>query len=186
MSIGKGALRQECLRRRSLLSADDHLAASLALVAAVRSLPRTRVAAYASTGTEPGTRALLDDLSAVLLPVLLADGDLDWALWEGELVAGLRGTLQPPGAPLGRDAVADCDLVVVPALGVDRAGTRLGRGGGSYDRALARARGTVLAPLHDGELHDHLPVEPHDHPVDAAVLPVEGLVRLRPREGGRP
>ena len=76
-------------------------------------------------------------------------------------------------------AAADA-LVVVPGLGVDRTGTRLGRGGGSYDRALVRTRGCAVAALHAGELHDHLPAEPHDRPVDAAVLPGQGLVRLGP------
>ena len=45
---------------------------------------------------------------------------------------------EPAGPRLGRAAVAEAQLVVVPALAVDRRGLRLGRGGGSYDRALAR------------------------------------------------
>lgn len=180
MSIGKEGLRQESLRRRNALTPEQREASATALVAAVRSLRPSRVAAYASSGTEPGTAPLLTALPGVLLPVVEPDGDLDWAVFEGELVPGLRGTLQPPGPRLGRDAVADCDLVVVPALAVDRAGTRLGRGGGSYDRALTRTRGYVVAALHQGDLHVTLPVEPHDRPVDGAVLPDRGLVRLRP------
>jgi 5-formyltetrahydrofolate cyclo-ligase len=124
--------------------------------------------------------ALLDGPRAVLLPLLLPDGDLDWAVCDGDLRPGPRGLLQPPGPPLGPGAVADCALVVVPALAVDRSGTRLGRGGGSYDRALARATGPVVAALHRGELVDRLPADAHDRPVHAAVLPGEGLVRLRP------
>ena len=125
-----------------------------------------RVAAYSSFGTEPPTAALLDRLSAeVLLPVLLPDRDLDWS-------AG--------GPPLGPGAVASCELVVVPALAVDRRGVRLGRGGGSYDRALARVPAGVLtvALLHDGELVEELPAEPHDVPVQAVVTPSGGLQRL--------
>jgi 5-formyltetrahydrofolate cyclo-ligase len=177
---GKGQLRREVLARRRALTAEQRAVAADALVTALGSLATGRVAAYASSGTEPGTGPLLAALGEVLLPVLLADGDLDWALYEGELVPGLRGTLQPPGPRLGRDAVADCPLVVVPALGVDRVGNRLGRGGGSYDRALPRARGRVVAALHAGELHHHLPAEPHDRPVEGVVLPDRGLVRLRP------
>ncbi|MCW2615391.1 MAG: 5-formyltetrahydrofolate cyclo-ligase [Frankiales bacterium] len=172
--------RSESRRRRASLSDVQRAAAASALLTAVRPLARGRVAAYASSGTEPGTAPLLTSLPEVLLPVLQPDGDLDWALYAGELVEGLRGTLQPPGPLLGPDAIAGCTLVVVPALGVDRAGTRLGRGGGSYDRALARTRGYVVAALHEGELRVSLPTEPHDRPVDAAVLPDRGLVRLRP------
>ena len=115
----------------------------------------------------------------MLLPLLLPDGDLDWAVHDGGLRPGPRGLLQPPGPPLGPGAVAACALVLVPALAVDRSGTRLGRGGGSYDRALARATGLVVAALHRGELVDRLPADPHDRPVHGAVVPGEGLVPLR-------
>ncbi|GAB3693246.1 hypothetical protein GCM10028814_34080 [Angustibacter aerolatus] len=70
--------------------------------------------------------------------------------------------------------------MVAPALLVDRAGRRLGQGGGSFDRALARARpdALVVALLHDGELVEGpLPVEPHDRPVHVAVTP-SAIVRL--------
>jgi 5-formyltetrahydrofolate cyclo-ligase len=69
----------------------------------------------------------------------------------------------------------------VPALQVDRDGNRLGRGGGSYDRALARATGLTVALLHDDELVAELPHEPHDVPVRAVATPTGGLVRLPSR-----
>ena len=55
-------------------------------------------------------------------------------------------------------------MVLVPALAVDRAGNRLGRGGGSYDRALARVGPLipVIALLYDDELLDQVPAEQHD------------------------
>ena len=102
------------------------------------------VAAYVSMGREPGTRPLLDALrtqgARVLLPVLLPDNDLDWALYEGSgsLRPAGRGLLEPVGPQLGPDAVPDADAVLLPGLAVDGRGMRLGRGGGSYDRVLAR------------------------------------------------
>ena len=179
MSIGKRSLRVEALSRRDSIRAVERMAAELALAAAVAPLVGGRTAAYVSIGTEPGTAALLAGLDEVLLPVLLEDGDLDWVLFEGTVVPGPHGLLEPAGPRLGRDAVADCSLVVVPALAVDRAGTRLGRGGGSYDRALRRTSAFVVAALHVGELCGALPSEPHDEPVDAVVLPDRGLVLLR-------
>jgi 5-formyltetrahydrofolate cyclo-ligase len=183
----KQACRARCVSARSQLAAEQRAAAATALAtavpAALAGLASGPVAAYASVGTEPGTGPLLAALRAggrrVLLPVLLADGDLDWAAWDGDLRPGPRGLLQPPGPRLGPAAVAGCALVVVPALAVDRTGTRLGRGGGSYDRALARATGPVVAALHRGELVERLPAEAHDRPVHAVVLPDAGLVRLR-------
>ena len=192
--MDKQAWRTELLARRARLTDAEQDRTALALAAAV--LPTVGagpVAAYASFGTEPRTAPLLAALrhagAQVLLPVLLPDGDLDWAPYEHDLRAGRRGLLEPPGPRLGRDAVAGCPLVLVPALAVDETGTRLGRGGGSYDRALARATGRVVAALHPGELVAALPAEPHDRPVDAVVLPDRGLVALparAPHPGARP
>jgi len=184
VSTDKAQLRAAALSRRAGLSAAAQAAAADALARAVRPLARGRVAAYASVGTEPGTAALLAALDGVLLPVLLPGGELDWAVYDGTLLPGPRGTLEPAGARLGPDAVAGCAVVVVPALAVDRAGVRLGRGGGSYDRALARTGAYVVAALHSGELVGSLPVEPHDRSVHAVVLPEQGLVELRAHDAG--
>ena len=64
----------------------------------------------------------------------------------------------------------------MPALAVAADGTRLGRGGGSYDRALARVRADVAiaALLHDGEVVAHLPGDEWDVPVTAYVTPAAG------------
>lgn len=183
----KAALRRAVLARRAALSVAQRDRAEQAAVEALVPGAPGRVAAYVSVGTEPGTAALLAALAArsveVLLPVLLPDRDLDWALAADGLAPGPQGLQEPRGARLGPDAVADCALVVVPALAVDQVGNRLGRGGGSYDRALARARGQVVALLHDGEAVEELPVEPHDRPVHAVVTPLRGMVVLRNHPG---
>ena len=113
-----------------------------------------------------------------LLPVLLDDGDLDWAVFTGELETGPGGFQTPRGPRLGVDAIAAADLVLVPALLVDQGGYRLGRGGGSYDRALARATGLTVALIGDDELVAQVPREPHDVPVMAAATPGRGILRL--------
>lgn len=130
--------------------------------------PGCRVAAYQPLRTEPGSMELLAALRhagyQVLVPITLADRDLDWVSWAPDPHFSAR---------LGVDAVGSAALVLVPAFAVDRVGHRLGRGGGSYDRALARvARGTpVAALLYDGELLDDVPVDDWDQPVSAAVQP---------------
>ena len=144
-----------------------------------------RVAFYVSMGPEPQTGALIDWLLAtgreVLLPILYADNDLGWGIAPGaaDLVPGRLGLSEPP-VDLGSDAIATADLVICPALAVARDGVRLGRGGGSYDRALARVRpGTpVWAAVYDTEIVDALPSDAHDHPVDAALTP-NRLIPLR-------
>jgi 5-formyltetrahydrofolate cyclo-ligase len=188
----KAELRARMLARRSALPADQRAAAGKLIRDAVLDAPQVQmagtVAAYYSLGTEPDTRGLVYALwkrgSYVLLPVLRPDGDLDWASYEGpdSLVPGPRGLLQPGEPPRGVDAVARADAVLVPALAVDAAGRRLGRGGGSYDRALARVGPLVplIALLYDDELVEHVPVEGHDVPVRAAVTPRAGITLLAP------
>ncbi|MEI5676506.1 MULTISPECIES: 5-formyltetrahydrofolate cyclo-ligase [unclassified Nocardioides] len=142
------------------------------------------VAAYVSIGTEPGTglllRALADAGRRVVLPVLLPDGDLDWGTYRGDtsLAPARRGLLEPVDR-LGVDAVATADVVLVPGLAVSPTGMRLGRGGGSYDRALARVPvGTFTCVLlNDDEVGVEVPVEPHDRAVSAAASP-SGIVRF--------
>jgi 5-formyltetrahydrofolate cyclo-ligase len=177
----KTALRDQLVttrRRLSLLEVGDAAQAIASHLLAAEPVRRAAtVAAYVSVGTEPGTGPLLDALVAagrrVLLPVLLPDDDLDWAVHTGPLVSARRGLLEPPGPRLGVEAVRGADVVLTPGLAVDPTGARLGRGGGSYDRALARVpAGTFTCTLlYDGEVVDRVPCAPHDQPVTAAVTP---------------
>jgi 5-formyltetrahydrofolate cyclo-ligase len=77
--------------------------------------------------------------------------------------------------------VTSADLVIVPALAVDRDGRRLGRGGGSYDRALARVGPAVptVALIYDDELLDEVPAGRLDQRVRLAARPRQGIIRLR-------
>lgn len=164
----KAALRQQADVDRASRPVPDLDAVLAPLVASAG-----RVAAYWPFGNEPRVTVR----PGWLLPVVTADGDLDWGEYDGTLVP--RGRLAEPGGPLlGVEAIAACDLVLVPALLVARDGTRLGRGMGCYDRALARAIGLTIALLGDGELVDVLPAEPHDVPVRAVATPALGVVRL--------
>lgn len=188
----KQALRERLLSRRRELRARDLAEAAGRLRDVLLDDPcmvgADTVAAYVSVGSEPGTGPLLDELEArgvqTLLPVLGDDNDLDWARYTGPvgLAPAARGLMEPQARRLGAEAIRSASVVVVPALGIDRRGHRLGRGAGSYDRALARLVGTttvVLALLHEGELLDlPMPTEPHDRAVHAAVTP-SGVTWLR-------
>ncbi len=184
----KTILRQRALAVRRSLPAElgHHCAVRVQaeLLALVRAIGPDLIAGYAPMPSEPGGADLPELLAArarVLLPVLQPDLDLDWAYFTGAagMSAGSRLS-EPTGPRLGLAAVGSADLVVVPALLVDRSGVRLGRGGGSYDRALARVRPEtmVVALLHDGELVDELPAAAHDRRVGAVILPSTGMTRL--------
>ena len=134
------------------------------------------VAAYVPLRTEPGSTALLDALVGtgvrVLVPITLADRDLDWAEWS----AG------SPGPALGRSSIASADAVLVPAFAVGDDGMRLGRGGGSYDRALPRCAVSAhtAALLFDCEQERRVPAQEWDHPVRSVITP-SGWTPLGPR-----
>ncbi|MEU7815515.1 5-formyltetrahydrofolate cyclo-ligase [Pseudonocardia sp. NPDC049154] len=185
----KAALRARLLRARRALTAEQRAAAAedlrghvLELAQELRDGP---VCAYLPIGAEPGSVALLDGLRAagrsVLLPVVPPrPGPLDWAAYTGpdSLGPGPLGLREPTTPRLGPAALRTAVLVLVPALAADRTGRRLGRGGGYYDRTLGAvpAGVPVVALLHDGELLDEVPVDPHDRPVTGVVLPTPGTV----------
>ncbi len=190
LAAAKAALRARLLAGRARLTPEQRSPAGRALRDAILALPETQmagtVAAYYSLASEPDTHALVFALwkrgSYVLLPVLRPDLDLDWASYEGpdSLRPGPRGLTEPTEPPRGADAVARADLVIVPALAVDRRGVRLGRGGGSYDRALARVGREVptVSLLYDNELLDEVPAGPHDQRVRLVAQPTHGITRL--------
>lgn len=156
--------------------------------------PGSTVCAYVPVGSEPGTPDMLDELlhlaGRVLLPVAHTAPDdtslpLQWGEYHsGELVTGLWGLQEPPEPWLPESALAEAELVLLPALAVDRRGVRLGRGGGFYDRSLAaRAPGArLVAVVRDAEFVDQLPSEPHDVPMTHALTPERGLIALASRE----
>jgi len=134
------------------------------------------VAAYVPLPNEPGGASLPGYLqgacSRLLLPVVRPDLDLDWAVYQDSLTPGPFGLREPPGPRLGPAGITSAELVLVPALAVDRRGVRLGRGGGSYDRALSRVTtGRIVALIYDDELVTGLPAEPHDVRVHAVLTP---------------
>jgi len=189
-AVDKASLRRRLVAARALISDSTRTEAGHLIRDHVLGMPQVAaagtIAAYYSVGSEPDTRGLVFALwkrgSYVILPVLLPDGDLDWASYEGpdSLAPGPRGLLQPVEPVRGVDTVARADVVLVPALAVDAAGNRLGRGGGSYDRALARVGGQVpvIALLYDAELLPAVPVMPHDQRVRAVARPGYGITWL--------
>lgn len=184
----KQAMRLHRLERRRATPPAARAAAAAELARRLLALDflasPARIAAYWPFGTEPSPLPAYDLLrargSTVLLPVGRADGDVDWAelLDADALTRGRWGFAEPAGPLLGVAAIAGVDVVIVPALAVDAGGGRLGRGSGSYDRALARVRPGVpiVAIVYDDEVVAAVPMEPHDRPVTHIVTPRRTLV----------
>ena len=196
--VDKASLRRRLVAARALLSHSARNEAGRLIRDHVLGMPQVAaagtIAAYYSVGAEPDTHSLIFALwkrgSYVILPVLLPDGDLDWASYEGpdSLAPGPRGLLQPVEPVRGVGTVARAEVVLVPALAADVSGNRLGRGGGSYDRALARVGPQVpaIALLYDPELLPSVPVMPHDQRVRAVARPGHGITWLPVAESANP
>lgn len=194
----KQALRRTLrAQRRSLAPQRDRAADAVAIAAAAGGLldtlslapalggedsayeGQTCVAIYRSLPHEPPTEALAEMLHArgamVIVPETLPDLDLDWH----ELRAD-----GSEGPPLGLTGIVAAQVILTPALAIDHTGTRLGQGGGCYDRALARRRDNaiVVAIVNDQEYAVRpLPSDAHDIRVEAVITPGGGLSRVTGR-----
>ena len=188
----KTELRAEILLARRTLAPQLHDAEAHALCGHLPAFigGGETVCAYVPIGSEPGSDELIDSLLRrgvrVLLPVARDDGaglpvPLQWGEYrQGGLVQARFGLREPAEPWLAADTIAAATVVLVPALAVDRAGVRLGRGAGFYDRSLPLAAPTarLVAVVRDDELVDRLPAEPHDVRMTHALTPSGGLVAL--------
>ena len=143
-------------------------------------------ALFVPTPLEPDMSLALGLFERALLPVLLDEagaplGEPRWGLWKAgrALVTLGRPPAQPDGEARGAESLKEADLIVIPALAASADGTRLGQGGGWYDRALMyRSPGVpVVAAIFDDEVLEAgiIPAEPHDIPVDAIVTPTRTI-----------
>ncbi len=177
----KAALREDLLARRRSLPEAHRQQATEQVWERVRELPEWRearcVGFYVSTGAEVGTRkALREELDAaahhVAAPVTNPDAaGLTFREVRSfdDLVPGAFDILEPADGE-AVDA-ADLDFVLVPGVGFDAAGRRLGRGGGHYDAFLAGYGGTAVGLAFSEQVVETVPVDAHDEPVDLVVTP---------------
>ena len=174
----KAALRIQARAARAMLDHGERTEAAIAVARhffdAINLQAGDVVAAYWRIRDEldcqPILVKLMDSNQKVVLPVVLGqDEPLDLRVWEqgASLYESGFGTLAPSElAPR-----AEPDIVIMPLLGFDKRGTRLGYGGGYYDRTLARLskKPKLVGLAFAAQELDHIPREPHDVPLDAIV-----------------
>ena len=194
-----GASKQEIrdfyrARRKQIFNISGDQASRLIAQNFLTSLPgittQTLVAGYMPMAGEVDPRPVMENLEAtevkLLLPVVKKkDAPLSFYPYRGgdALKKGMYGNDEPEN----RKKAATPDIILVPLVAFDNTGTRLGQGGGFYDRTLAaiRAKKDILAiglAFH-GQMHEALPKEPDDELLDAIVTE-EGIFRFR--APGRP
>ena len=146
-SCSRAVLHARLRTARAQLGATERIAAASALVSTLEQLPEflvdARVAGYWAVGGELPLNIALGRLRAraqsYYLPVLAAGNTLTFAPWEQGLPvrANRYGIPEPESDPTELVSAQDIDLVLVPLLGFDRRGNRLGAGAGYYDRSFA-------------------------------------------------
>lgn len=177
----KKLARSEALKRRAGLAAGLAGEAPALLAEQILRLAGTGrlaepIAGYWPIGSEFDIRESLNRLQdmglGLLLPVVTRQGGvLEFRGWRpGQ---PLQDDLEGVPAP-GSAAPADAPrTILLPLVAVDRAGYRLGYGGGYYDRTLAALRTagpvTAIGVAFGGQLVDRLPHGDHDQPLDALV-----------------
>jgi len=133
------------------------------------------IASYMSYGDEPDTRQLNLELikagKTLLLPRISGD-NLEWVQWNGdESQLQQKKKISEPSGPAFTNLAA-IEVIIVPALRIDRSGYRLGQGGGFYDRALPHLAAWSIGLIHPDEISgEDLPREPWDIPLHAAATP---------------
>lgn len=180
LEVAKRLLRRRAHRTRNRIPPETREPAEARILERVLALPElsepTTVLGYVSIRSEVGTPALLAGLGAaghtVLLPRVEPDGGLT-ARHATNLEPGAFGIPEPtgPAVPWAEIAVA-----LVPGLAFDRAGHRLGYGGGYFDRTLAAFRGAIVGIAFSCQILDEVPAGPDDVDVDRIVTEDELIV----------
>lgn len=198
-------LRQRRRQLREATSDEDWTARGHRIATTVLAMPvvraaldssaaRTAIAIYESNATEPPTTQLIHALVGigidVLVPALAPSGSLTWTTPERDRFNADPASVRSagPARKSGMDAASTelvalgCNLVIAPALAIGRDYSRLGQGGGHFDRTIAAARSTggighaaarglqqisFVALVGPGELFDTVPHDGLDQPVDA-------------------
>ena len=173
MNDQKQALRAQVRARApkpgSPAFVDASLRAQERLSAAVLQSGARLIALYRALPSECDTASVAAALQAsgreVCYPAVVS-GELALQFRRSSrvFVAGALGVEEPTGGPVSLD---DIDLLVVPAIAVDAAGRRLGRGKGHYDATLAAYGGSSVALVFDSQLVPEVPVGEHDWRVGA-------------------
>lgn len=178
-------LRHELRQRRRDLDPSERHRAARELVTRLVGLLGGRapgtLGTYLPTDGELDPTLAVDELRArgwsTMLPIVRPGRSMWFAPWDGaEALAPNRYGIEEPAAPTELVAPTDLDVVLVPCVGVDPRGNRLGFGAGYYDRAFSVEADPTLhtllvAVVFEAQIVDTLERQPWDVPLDVIVCP---------------
>lgn len=171
----KKRCRREIRARKAAMADERKADASRVITGRLEALPEyagaRTVLLYSALPDEVGTDALLSGSlgrKRVALPVVTGD-TLELRLYDPDLmVPGYKGIPEPSGEAQVISP-GDIDLAVIPGMGFDRAGHRLGRGGGFYDRLIPALRCPLVGICFECQILDSVPMDSFDSTVDTVI-----------------
>jgi len=184
VSRSKDTARQQSITTRSARDSSELFAAGNAIATHDWSqlCPGSFVTCFVSMATEPPTSKLRSQLTqlgkTVALPVMQAGNTLAWGFDDDSLTQNSYGISEPA---ISQIDLSTASAIIIPALRAGLDGTRLGRGAGYYDRALANllphSQGGPLriCLVFDDEVDETVPSESHDAPIDVIVTPSDAI-----------
>ena len=169
-------LRSELRERRRALTEQAQAAAAATAAQHIIALPQwphaRRIAVYLAADGELDTGPLTDFArrqgKQLFLPIIQPDNSLSFARWHsGDSLTRNSLGIPEPGPDASRCPARELDIIFLPLVGWDRQGSRLGMGGGFYDRSLAGIHGPLLIGLaHSCQEAEQIPQEDWDIPLD--------------------
>ena len=176
----KNRLREKLQVKRDALSPLQAERLSGRAVVRLKSLAELLAAktihTYVSWRSEVDTRILLDGLLDEGFEVIVPKVNVERhslthhkITSAGQLHPGTFGIPEPSGNAESIDDLHKIDLVIVPGVGFDLSGNRLGYGGGYYDVFLREIRAFRVGLSYDFQVVDALPCKPEDAAMDAIV-----------------
>ncbi len=187
--LDKKQLRLQCRQARKSLTSEQQFQHAQAVMQCLLDLPMLKLPdlSIGVTLAFDGEVDLMPTMQALkaghqlYLPRLKPDTTLDFLFWRenADMKANVLGIPEPTGEQV--ISIAELDLVLMPLVGVDKQGNRLGMGAGYYDKSLAQAsrRPYLIGVAHHCQQVESLPVDPWDIPLDALVTE-QGMTVWRP------
>ncbi len=170
----KQEIRRHIRARKAMLTATEREAAAAAVFAAVEHTAvfqsAKRILVYHSLPDELSTIDFInkwEQRKQLFLPRVNGES-LELLPYRcASLHTGAFRIEEPDGTDIADPYTME--LIIVPAVALDRKGNRLGRGKGFYDRLLSRTEAATIGVAYDFQLVDKIPVEPHDTPLDIVI-----------------